>query len=134
MSGRVLVLVLLSIPAVIGCGSMQKQTKGVLVDLQARPSPRSKTRTPNKTPKAAEVTETTESKGHTPEVVEAVEPERKENTWLAKTRRQLAQVAKDIKADMDFHDTEGLEAFSPDALEQVKNMRGEMNGPTGVTH
>jgi len=35
---------------------------------------------------------------------------------------------------MDFHDTEGLEAFSPDAVEQVKNMRGAMNGPTGVTY
>jgi hypothetical protein len=134
MSRRVLLLVLLSIPVVTGCGSMQKQPKGVLVDLQAQPSPRSKTRTPNKTPKAAEMTKTIESKGNNPEVVETVEPERTENTWLAKTRRQLAQVAKEIKADMDFHDTEGLEAFSPDAVEQVKNMRGEMNGPTGVTY
>ena len=62
-----------------------------------------------------------------------VEPEPKENTWLAKTRRQFTQVAKEIKADMDFHDTEGLEAFSPDALEQVQALRGDMNGPTDIT-
>jgi predicted nucleic acid-binding Zn ribbon protein len=112
---------------------MQKQPKGVLVNLQTKPRHTSKSHTSNKTPKAAEATKTTESKGNNPQVVEMVQPEPKENTWLAKTRRQLAQVAKEIQADMDFHDTEGLEAFSPDALEQVKTLRGDMNGPTAVT-
>jgi hypothetical protein len=28
---------------------------------------------------------------------------------------------------------EGLEAFSPDALEQVQALRGDMNGPTDIT-
>ena len=133
MSRRVLLLVLLSIPVVAGCGSMQRRPKGMLVDLQAKPRQQSKSHTPHKTPKAAEVTKTTESKGTNPEVVPMAEPVKKESTWLAKTRRQLAQVAKEIKADMDFHDTEGLESFSPDALEQVQALRGEMNGPTDIT-
>jgi len=34
---------------------------------------------------------------------------------------------------LHFHDAEGLEAFSPDALEQVKTLRGEMNGPAEIT-
>jgi len=105
----------------------------MLVELQAKPRQQLKSPTLNKTPKAAEVTKTTESKGTHPEVVPMVEPVKKENTWLAKTRHQLAQVAKEIKADMDFHDTEGLESFSPDALEQVQALRGEMNGPTDIT-
>ena len=117
MSRRVLLLLLLSIPVVAGCGSMQRRPKGMLVELQAKPRQQLKSPTPHKTPKAAEVTKTTESKGTHPEVVPMVEPVQMENKWLAKTRRQLAQVAREIKADMDFHDTEGLKAFSPDALE-----------------
>jgi len=35
---------------------------------------------------------------------------------------------------MDFHHSEGLEAFSPDGWEQLKRLRSKMNGPTDVTH
>jgi len=54
------------------------------------------------------------------------------NAWLAKMRRQLLLVGKDIQADLDFHENEGLKAFSPDATEQVNDLRSEMNGSTGI--
>ena len=52
--------------------------------------------------------------------------------WWPRTRRRLEQVAADIRADLDFHETEGLEAFSPDAVEHVKLMRAEMNDDGGL--
>jgi len=53
--------------------------------------------------------------------------------WLTRARRQLAQVAKDIEADLDFHENEGLEAFDSKAVRQVNAMRGEMNGAASVS-
>jgi hypothetical protein len=53
--------------------------------------------------------------------------------WLARTRRRLDQVARDIEADLDFHDTAGLEAFAPDAAAQVNTLRADMNGSVGIT-
>ena len=55
------------------------------------------------------------------------------NAWLAKMRRQLLLVGKDIQADLDFHETEGLEDFAPNALQQVKAMRSDINGASGIT-
>ena len=55
------------------------------------------------------------------------------DSWLTRARRQLAQVARDIEADLDLHDNEGLEAFDPTAAQQINAMRGEMNGAAGVT-
>jgi hypothetical protein len=55
------------------------------------------------------------------------------DSWLTRARRQLAQVAKDIEADLDLHENEGLEAFDPKAVQQVNAMRSEMNGAAGVT-
>ena len=133
MTGRVLLLMTLSIPVWAGCGTLQKPPKAALVDLRLKPSPKSKTTAPSRTPKAAEVIKTTESHDKDPDIVETVAPVRNENAWLAKTRRQLAQVAKDIKADLDFHESEGLEAFAPDAVEQVKALRGDMNGSSDFT-
>jgi hypothetical protein len=52
--------------------------------------------------------------------------------WWVRTRRWLERVDADIRADLDFHENEGLEAFSPDAVEQVKLMRAEMDGDGGI--
>lgn len=52
--------------------------------------------------------------------------------WLAGARRQLDLVARDIQADLDFHDTEGLDAFAPDAAAQVNAIRADMNSPVGI--
>ena len=56
------------------------------------------------------------------------------DSWLTRARRQLAQVAKDIEADLDLHENEGLEAFDAKAVQQVNAMRGEMNGAADMTH
>jgi len=56
------------------------------------------------------------------------------SSWLERVQRQLAQTARDVQADLDFHENEGLEAFDPKAVQQVKAMRGEMNGATDITH
>lgn len=60
-------------------------------------------------------------------------PAADENGWLTKTRRQFADASRAIKADLDLHETEGLEQFAPDALDQVNAMRGEMNGTEGIS-
>ena len=56
------------------------------------------------------------------------------SSWLERVRRQLAQTAREVQADLDMHENEGLEAFDPKAVQQVKAMRGEMNGGTDITH
>jgi hypothetical protein len=56
------------------------------------------------------------------------------DSWLTRARRQLAQVAKDIEADLDLHENEGLEAFDPKAAQQISAMRGEMNDAADMTH
>ena len=45
----------------------------------------------------------------------------------------MDQAAREIQADLDFHETEGLEDFAPNALQQVKAMRNEINGSSGIT-
>lgn len=52
--------------------------------------------------------------------------------WLAGARRRFAQAAREIEADLDFHERDGLDAFAPDAAEQVNMMRGDMNGSSGI--
>jgi hypothetical protein len=52
--------------------------------------------------------------------------------WLTGARRRLAQAAREIEADLDFHENEGLDAFAPDAAGQVNMLRGDMNGPSGT--
>jgi tRNA A37 N6-isopentenylltransferase MiaA len=133
MTGRVLLLVTLCMPIWAGCGALQKPPKATLVDLRPKPSHKSHKTAPSRTPKAAEVIKTTKSHSKERDAAETSEPARQENAWLAKTRRQIAQVAKEIKADLDFHETEGLEAFSPDAVEQVRALRGDMNGSSDIT-
>ena len=61
------------------------------------------------------------------------EPAAASDGWLARTRRQFGQVARDIEADLNFHENEGLEAFDSRAVQQVNAIRGEMNGPAGVS-
>ena len=48
--------------------------------------------------------------------------------WWARTKRQFEQMNREIRADLDFHETDGLQGFAPDAVEQVKLMRSEMSG------
>ena len=127
-------LVLLSVPLLAGCGALQRPPKASMVDLRPQSRLHARTRSPNRTPKAAEVTTNTVSRDKETSVAEVVRPHSDDNDWLSRTRRQLVQVTKDIKADLEFHEAEGLEAFSPDALEQVNALRGEMNGPSDITH
>jgi len=54
--------------------------------------------------------------------------------WLLRARRQLAQVARDIEADLNCHENEGLEGFDSKAVRQVNAMRSDMNGAAGVSH
>lgn len=56
-----------------------------------------------------------------------------DESWLAGTRRRLAQAAREINADLDFHENEGLDAFAPDAVDQVNMLRGDMNGSSGIS-
>jgi hypothetical protein len=60
-------------------------------------------------------------------------PDAAADGWLTRVRRQMAQAAREIQADLDFHETEGLEDFAPNALQQVKAMRNEINGSSGIT-
>lgn len=53
--------------------------------------------------------------------------------WLTRARRQWAQAARDIEADLDFHENEGLEGFDRRAVQQVSAMRSDMNGAAGVS-
>ena len=130
MIARVLLCGLLCSPLLAGCGSMQRPPKGTLVALRPPSKSHAKTRAPNKTPKATEVIKTTGTKE---KVTDVSEPDQEENRWLTKMRQQLAQVAKEIKADLDCHESEGLDAFAPDARQQVGAMRSEMNGPSDIT-
>jgi len=57
----------------------------------------------------------------------------REDGWLAGMRRRMAQASRDIAADLDFHETEGLEAFAPDAREQVEMLRHDMHGAADIT-
>ena len=61
------------------------------------------------------------------------EPGAASDGWLARTRRQFGRVARDIEADLNFHENEGLEAFDSKAVQQVNAMRGEMNGAAAVS-
>jgi hypothetical protein len=60
-------------------------------------------------------------------------PDTAADGWLTRVRRQMAQAAREIQADLDFHETEGLEDFAPNALQQVKAMRSDINGASGIT-
>ena len=60
-------------------------------------------------------------------------PDTAADGWLTRVKRQMAQAAREIQADLDFHETEGLEDFAPNALQQVKAMRSDINGASGIT-
>ena len=60
-------------------------------------------------------------------------PDTAADGWLTRVKRQMAQAAREIQADLDFHETEGLEDFAPNALQQVKAMRNDINGASGIT-
>ncbi len=60
-------------------------------------------------------------------------PDTAADGWLTRVRRQMAQTAREIQADLDFHETEGLEDFAPNALQQVRAMRSDINGSSGIT-
>ena len=130
MIGRVVLCGLLCLPLLAGCGFVQRPPKGALVELRSQSQSHAKTRKPDKTPKATGVIKTTGTKE---KVADIGEPVREENRWMTKMRQQLAQVGKEIKADLDFHEAEGLEAFAPDARGQVEALRGDMNGPSDIT-
>jgi hypothetical protein len=53
--------------------------------------------------------------------------------WLTRVRRQMAQAAREIQADLDFHETEGLEDFAPNARQQVRAMRSDISGSSGMS-
>jgi hypothetical protein len=45
----------------------------------------------------------------------------------------MAKAAREIEADLEFHENEGLEDFAPNALQQVRAMRSDINGSSGIT-
>lgn len=45
---------------------------------------------------------------------------------LVNVKRDLAEAYKGIKADLDFHEHEGLEWFDPKATEIVREMRNDL--------
>lgn len=130
MIGRFVLCGLLCSPLLVGCGAMQRPPKGTLVELPTQSQAHAKTRNPNHTRRATDVIKTTGTKE---KVADVSEPIREENRWLTQMRQQIAQVGKEIKADLDFHETEGLEGFAPDAREQVEALRGDMNGVFGIS-
>jgi len=60
-------------------------------------------------------------------------PDAAADGWLTRVRRQIAQAGREIQADLDFHENEGLEDFAPNALQQVRAMRSDINGASGIT-
>ena len=60
-------------------------------------------------------------------------PDAAADGWLTRVRRQMAQAGREIQADLDFHENEGLEDFAPNALQQVRAMRSDINGASGIT-
>ena len=45
---------------------------------------------------------------------------------LVQVRRDFANACKGIKADLDFHEDEGLQSFDPAAAATARQMRNEM--------
>ena len=48
------------------------------------------------------------------------------SSWLERVRRQLAQTARDVQADLDFHENEGLEAFGNRKGDAASSVRHEI--------
>jgi len=48
--------------------------------------------------------------------------------WRAQFSQKFTQMCKDIEADLNFHENEGLENFAPDAAAQVQLLRQGMQG------
>ena len=60
-------------------------------------------------------------------------PDAAADGWMTRVRRQMAQAAREIQADLDFHENEGLEDFAPNALQQVEAMRNDVNGSSDLS-
>ena len=110
MTGRTLLFMLLSVPAVAGCGSLQRPPKAGFPEL------RSHAREADGHGRGAKVTRTAESRDNDRHVAQTAGAADGGTGWWATLRRQVSGVAKEIQADLDFHDTEGLQQFAPDAL------------------
>lgn len=128
--GRIVLLALPCATLATGCSSMQRPREATLVESQPQPRHGSTKRLARRGPQAAATTPSTIDR---PPVVEVADPAIEHDGWLARMRRHLDRVAREIKADLEFHDSEGLEAFAPDAVEQVNMLRSEMNGPADIT-
>ena len=139
MQLRAVLAVLIFLPAVGGCGSMQKIGGPLYAPVTLkRASPPEKKPTQRKAAQGKASQETTATKWPgmkrqkspvSEAVGDSLAADAESTTWMAATRRRLAQVAKDIQSDLDFHESEGVDSFSPDAAEQVRFMRAEMGGP-----
>ena len=46
---------------------------------------------------------------------------------FVQVKRDFADAYKGIKADLDFHEAEGLQSFDPTAAATARRMRNEMN-------
>lgn len=131
--GRIVLLALPCATLATGCSSMQRPREATLVDSQPQPRQGSAKRRARRGPEATAAAATTPARINHAPVVEVADPAIEHDGWLDRTRRHLDRVAREIKADLEFHDSEGLEAFSPDAVEQVNMLRSEMNGPADIT-
>ena len=121
-------IVFLCLPVLGGCGSIQKSGWAPFAAMEMRPrTPPQKTRG-LKPPAETVVVKTADAHGKKKPVAKPVDPPGERHSWWTRTRQQLAQIAKDVQSDLAFHETEGLDSFGPDAAEQVRLMRADMNG------
>lgn len=133
---RTVLAVLILMPLLGGCGSMRKAggPPFSLVNLRAgKAADTLPTRNTSRSAKPESATSRPKSKKTPqPAVADATENPSAaggdSTSWMASMRRRLAEVARDVEADLDFHESEGLDSFSPDAAEQVRQMRSEMGG------
>jgi hypothetical protein len=133
---RAVLAVSILVPLLGGCGSMRKAGGPPLSLVNLRPGRAADTQPTRDTSRTAKP-ESSSSRRTSKKTPQPTVPDAAENppaadadstTWMASMRRRLAKIARDVEADLDFHEREGLDSFSPDAAEQVRQMRAEMGG------
>jgi hypothetical protein len=134
MLRRRLLLLALCGTTVAGCTSLQTPPLPKVVQAADNRRPATKARPARGGARTDDVARTAARKpGAGPAPAEPAVATVEEDGWLAGMRRRMAQASREIAADLDFHEHEGLEAFAPDAREQVELLRGDMNGGYDIT-
>lgn len=134
MLRRRLLLLPLCGTIVAGCTSLQTPSLPKVVQAAGSRRPATNDRSTRGGARTEDVARTAARKpGAGPAPAEPAVATVEEDGWLAGMRRRMTQVSREIAADLDFHEHEGLEAFAPDAREQVELLRGDMNGGYDIT-